>query len=137
MIDNEKTTGKLHEIEPQIRTQSFCREKFDRPRDKEVIFAAIPHGFIPPIFCAAVETGREASCRGDSGAPMFRYEPYNGNLSDYRYVQVGTLHGSVNSCDNTYPGIYTRIEEPSIFNFVSSHGRINGTLIYTAPSAGL
>merc|ERR1711963_354335 len=86
---------------------------------------------IPPIFCAAVETGLDASCRGDSGAPLFRYEPYNGNLSDYRYVQIGTLHGSVNDCENTYPGIYSRIEEPSILEFLKSEGEVNGKLIYS------
>ena len=103
ILDNDETTGTLHEIEPQIRTQLFCQEKFkDRPRDQEVIFSAIPFGFTSQILCANVEVGLEASCRGDSGAPMFRYEPYNNNFSDYRYVQVGTLHGSIISCQNTY-----------------------------------
>ena len=135
--DNHATTGKLHEIEPQIRTQSFCNDKFsNRPRDEEVIQDAIPNGFDSSIFCAAVETGTEASCRGDSGAPLFRYEAFNGNLSDFRYVQIGTLHGSINSCDSTYPGIYSRLEEPSILAFIKSHGQVNGSLRYSAPEAG-
>ena len=133
---NPKTTGRLHKIEPQIRTQSFCDEKFSgRPLDEEVIREAIPNGFKSTIFCAAVETGTEASCRGDSGAPLFRYEAFNGNLSDFRYVQIGVLHGSVNSCDNTYPGIYSRLEEPSIHEFLKSHGKVNGNLVYSASKA--
>lgn len=137
VTDFSESTGKLHEIEPQIRTQSYCNEKFsDKPRDKEVITEAIPKSFVSNIFCAAVEARREASCRGDSGAPLFRYEPFNGNLSDYRYVQIGTLHGSINSCDNAYPGIYSRLEEPSILEFVKSKGKIHGNHIFTAPSVG-
>ena len=137
ITDYSETTEKLHKIEPQIRTQLFCNDKFsNRPSDEQVIRDAIPRGFDSTIFCAAVEAGLEASCRGDSGAPLFRYEPYNGNLSDFRYVQIGTLHGSVNSCDNTYPGIYSRIEEPSILAFIKSYGQVNGSLIYSAPDAG-
>ena len=135
--DDIETNGKLQAIEPKIRTQSYCNEKFkNRPIDKEVILGAIPHGFDSTLFCAAVETGLEASCRGDSGAPLFRYEPLNGNLSDPRYIQIGTLHGSINNCGSEYPGIYIRLEDPSILAFVQSYGNINGTLIYSASSVG-
>ena len=137
VTSDHETTGKLHEIEPQIRTQSYCNNRFSNtPRDDEVIKDAIPNGFDSTIFCATAEAKFEASCRGDSGAPLFRYEAYNGNLSDHRYVQIGTLHGSVNSCDNTYPGIYSRIEEPSIHAFVTSEGQINGRLVYSASKSG-
>ena len=137
ITNNDETTGKLHEIIPQIRTQSYCNDKFSNtPRDDEVIKAAIPNGFDSTIFCATAEAGFEASCRGDSGAPMFRYEPYNGNLTDFRYKLIGILHGSVNSCDNTYPGMYSRTEDPSIHAFIKSHGKMNGRLFYSASKAG-
>ena len=45
VTDNDETTGKLHAIEPQIRTQNYCNDKFsNRPLDQEVIKDAIPKG---------------------------------------------------------------------------------------------
>ena len=97
---------------------------------------ALPQAFQSSIMCAAVETGNEASCQGDSGAPLFRYEFING--TEKRYIQIGTLHGSVNTCDNRYPGIYSRLEDPSNLAFVkSSYGQIIGNLVYTASSVGM
>jgi hypothetical protein len=137
ITDYGETTGKLHKIEPKIKTQHYCNETFsDRPIDKEVIHDTIPRKFDSTLFCAKVETGLGASCRGDSGAPIFRYEVFNRNLTDLRYVQIGTLHGSVNNCENTFPGIYSRIEDPSIFEFVESFGQVNGRNVYSAPKVG-
>ena len=60
----------------------------------------------------------------------------NGNVTDRRYVQIGTLHGSVVSCQNSYPGIYARLEDPSIFGFLKSNGEFNGKMVYNATTAG-
>jgi hypothetical protein len=37
------------------------------------------------------------------------------------YVQIATVHGAVRECgDEEYPGIYVRLDHPSILNFMSS-----------------
>ena len=142
ITDNRESSGKLHFIEPQIQTQQFCNESFSNSYithagDKQAIGEALPNLFQSNIMCAAVETGRDASCRGDSGAPLFRYEFFNESLTERRYIQLGVLHGSVNSCDNRYPGIYSRLEHPSVFKFIKSFGNIDGKVIYTASSVGM
>ena len=68
---------------------------------------------------------------------MFRYEFFDGLSSEKRYIQIGTIHGSVESCSNRYPGIYVRLEEPSVLEFLKHRGQINGLSIYTAPKKGL
>ena len=68
---------------------------------------------------------------------MFRYEFYDGLSSEKRYMQIGTIHGSVESCSNRYPGIYVRIEEPSVLQFLKYRGQINGQSIHTASKKGL
>ena len=35
-----------------------------------------------------------------------------------RYILVGTLHGSFVDCSNSWPAIYTRIDEFSILQFI-------------------
>ena len=140
--DFAETDGQLHFIEPLIQTHAYCNQSFFNTSivnidDKNVIYEAIPNGFQSSIMCATVETAFGASCRGDSGAPLFRFEFFNGT-SEKRYIQIGTLHGSVNSCDDYYPGIYSRLEEPSNLAFVkSSLGQINGSLLYSASSVGM
>ena len=68
---------------------------------------------------------------------MFNFEYYNGTKYGRRYIQIGTVHGSVESCSDRFPGIYVRLEEPSIFSFVKSNGEVNGNSFYTAPKEGL
>ena len=84
-----------------------------------------------------MQTGGQATCKGDSGGPMFKYEFFNGTEYKRRYIQIGTVHGSVESCKDRFPGIYVRLEDPSIFAFVKSSGKVNGNLFYTAPKEGL
>jgi hypothetical protein len=37
------------------------------------------------------------------------------------YVQIATVHGAVRDCgDKEYPGIYVRLDHPTIYNFISS-----------------
>ena len=42
------------------------------------------------------------------------------------------MHGSVISCSPRFPGIYARLEEPSILEFVKSLGRTYNRTVYTA-----
>lgn len=58
------------------------------------------------------------SCDGDSGGPLVKFissanPPY--------YIQVGVLHGGVGQCGNSvYPGIYARLEDKEILDFVKT-----------------
>ena len=131
-------TGILHYIKPQIQTQAICSDRFTtftQPSQEEAIYKAIPKGFQPSVMCATVTTGERATCKGDSGGPMFRYEFYNGSITEKRYIQIGVTHGSVESCSPRFPGIYVRLEEQSILEFVRSLGFKFGKQWYTAPAS--
>ena len=42
------------------------------------------------------------------------------NLEDGTVLQIGVVHGNVGSCGSgRYPGIYARLEDPEIFDFIS------------------
>ena len=135
ITDNPDTTGKLNYIRPIIQTQATCDQKFSDFRGfdfRDIIYSALPRNFTPALLCASIENSEQGTCRGDSGGPLFRYEFYNGSLSEKRYVQIGVVHGSVISCSPRFPGIYARLEEPSILEFVKSIGRNNSRTVYTA-----
>ena len=136
ITDHPDTTGKLNFIGPIIQTQSICNTKFSdfKPgyRFEWDIFFALPRNFTPALLCASIENSEQGTCRGDSGGPLFRHEFYNGSQSEKRYVQIGVVHGSVISCSPRFPGIYARLEEPSILEFVKSLGRTYNRTVYTA-----
>ena len=47
---------------------------------------------------------------------------------DPRWVQLGVLHGSIGSCD--FPGIYTRLEDAAVLDFIEREtSRNNNTLL--------
>ena len=59
------------------------------------------------------------SCKGDSGGPLVRFQS-----SKYppRYELIGVLYGGEGECGNDqYPGIYARLENEEIFNFLMEH----------------
>ena len=41
-------------------------------------------------------------------------------IEDKTFVQLGVVHGSVGQCGSAkFPGIYARLEDPEIFDFVT------------------
>ena len=46
--------------------------------------------------------------------------------------KIGVVHGSVISCSPRFPGIYARLEDPTIFAFVKSLGSSYNQTVYTA-----
>ena len=136
ITNHPDTTGKLNFIGPIIQTQAICNEKFSNFKPGSGfewdIFFALPRNFTPALLCATIENSEQGTCRGDSGGPLFRHEFHNGSLSEKRYVQIGVVHGSVISCSPRFPGIYARLEEPSILDFVKSLGRTNNRTEYIA-----
>ena len=70
------------------------------------------------LICAGDEAGSAGSCPGDSGGPLMKFD-YEASC----YKLVGILHGSKDACDEgdnilDEPGLYTRLEDPDIFNFL-------------------
>ena len=76
------------------------------------------------------------SYRGDSGGPAFRFDRLNGDASVRRYILFGSVHGSVESCSSRYPGIFVRIADEEILEFVRNLGEKSGKTIYTASDNG-
>jgi secreted trypsin-like serine protease len=67
------------------------------------------------LLCAAVTVGTQGACRGDSGGPlMFKDD-------ERKFVQIAIVEGGVGECgDRDYPGIFVRLDHPSIWNFIAS-----------------
>ncbi len=59
--------------------------------------------------------GTQGACRGDSGGPlMFKDD-------ERKFVQIAIVEGGVGECgDRDYPGIFVRLDHPSIWNFIAS-----------------
>jgi secreted trypsin-like serine protease len=52
------------------------------------------------------------ACQGDSGGPLFAQD-HNG------FVQVGVASWG-EGCASGFPGVYTRLSDPTIADFISS-----------------
>ena len=42
--------------------------------------------------------------------------------SDFdRWIQIATVHGGIRDCgDVDFPGLYIRLDDPNVFNFINS-----------------
>ena len=66
--------------------------------------------------CAGDSEEIKGACEGDSGGPLMYKD-----LTDRKYIQIATVEGGVGDCgDESYPGIFVRLNHPSILEFVSS-----------------
>jgi hypothetical protein len=117
--------GTGHETEPsktlkrvsqQIFDNEYCNKTHIREDSyKETIKKAVPDLFQSHLICAGTNDRSQGACKGDSGGPLQLYKSAN-----YRYQQVGIVHGSVDTCvpPSSFPGIYTRLDDPAIFDFL-------------------
>jgi len=65
--------------------------------------------------CAGVTSGIQGSCKGDSGGPLMHQDLERDNL----WVQIATVKGGFRDCgDPAYPGLYIRLDDPSVFHFI-------------------
>ena len=66
--------------------------------------------------CAGVTVGHQGPCEGDSGGPLMSKD-----LESGKFVQIATVSSGVGECgDDEFPGIYVRLDHPSILNFITS-----------------
>jgi len=77
----------------------------------------LPQLFQNHIICAGHTIGNQGSCKGDSGGPIM----FEDLRRDQRWIQIATVQGAVRNCgDLDYPGLFIRLDDPSVFNFVLS-----------------
>jgi secreted trypsin-like serine protease len=83
---------------------------------KKTIQEVIPKLFQNQLLCAGVSVGNQGSCQGDSGGPLMYKDDDSG-----KFFQIATVRGAVGQCgDRDYPGIFVRVDQPSIWKFISS-----------------
>ncbi len=76
---------------------------------------SLPQLFQDHLLCAGVVVGNQGACDGDSGGPLM-YRDDEG-----KFFQIATVEGGVGDCgDKDYPGIFVRLDNPSIWNFIAS-----------------
>lgn len=66
------------------------------------------------MLCAGFTAGGKDTCQGDSGGPITDYPP--GVIGYYRLV--GITSWGVGCARANLPGVYTRVSNPSILNFI-------------------
>ena len=96
---------------------SYCKENLERlPPDAQLkANEKLPLGFQSQLLCAGDTVGREGSCQGDSGGPMMI------KVGSNSWVQIATVFGALGTCgDPNFPGLFVRIDDPKIFEFIQS-----------------
>lgn len=63
------------------------------------------------IHLCATNNQNGDSCQGDSGGPLFKYERN-------QYIQVGTVSWGEGCAFEPFPGVYTRLSNPTIRSFI-------------------
>ncbi len=75
---------------------------------------SLPQLFQDHLLCAGVSVGNQGACEGDSGGPLMYKD------DDEKFIQIATVEGGVGECgDKDYPGIFVRLDHPSIWNFIA------------------
>ncbi len=83
---------------------------------EKTIHEVIPKLFQNQLLCAGASVGNQGSCQGDSGGPLMYKDDESG-----KFFQIATVRGAVGQCgDRDYPGIFVRVDHPSIWKFISS-----------------
>jgi secreted trypsin-like serine protease len=80
------------------------------------ISKTIPQLFQDNLMCAGDTEVIQGACEGDSGGPLLYKD-----VIARKYIQIATVEGGVGDCgDRAYPGIFVRLNHPSIWEFISS-----------------
>jgi hypothetical protein len=107
----------LKKVSQTIFPQKYCNKTHTRhDTKKKHIQQVLPALFQSHLICAGTDLSSQGACTGDSGGPLQFYD-----FDNNRYQQVGVVHGSVSDCGlSEFPGIYARLDDPTIFNFLKS-----------------
>ena len=106
-----------------------------RDLDKTTSLKALPQGFQDSVMCLLnVGQNSQGTCKGDSGGPLFRLTKVN---ETFRFIQYGSVHGSLENCGSSnFPGIFVRLSEKHVHEFLLTLGKKNGRKIYQASNNG-
>ena len=61
------------------------------------------------------QNAEKGSCHGDSGGPLIIQ---NRESNPDRHVQIGIVTGAALCGEERFPGVYSRIDNPDIWNFI-------------------
>jgi hypothetical protein len=76
----------------------------------------LPQLFQDNLMCAGLRDVGKGACKGVSGSPLMYFD-----ILRVVYVQIATVHGGIGDCGHEqYPGIFVRLDHPSIWNFIAS-----------------
>ena len=102
----------LQQTQLTIFSQKFCNES--RTDGTLSTSTYLPELFKSDLLCAGYEIGIVGSCSGDSGGPLVVFDS-----TKKHHVQVGIVSGGSKSCKYmTKPGVYVRLEEYKVLNFI-------------------
>ena len=109
---------KLRFAQLTVYSQAFCNGRYSSAGSEfeRIIQETLPQKFQPNILCAGYEIQGEGSCKGDSGGPLVAYFD---SITDPFYEQIAIVGGGIGSCgSNTFPGIYTRLDDFKVLDWV-------------------
>jgi secreted trypsin-like serine protease len=114
---NGKTSKTLKRVSQIIFPNKYCNEThMKHSTDMIFIQKTVPNLFPNHLICAGTNINSQGACNGDGGGPLQFYD-----FDNYRYQQVGVVHGTISHCgQSSYPGIYIRLDDPAIFDFLKS-----------------
>jgi secreted trypsin-like serine protease len=114
---NGIVTDTLRRVSQTVFPKKYCNETHIRyDKEKKNIQKAVPDLFPSHLICAGTDVTSQGACTGDSGGPLQFFD-----FDSKRYQQLGVVHGSVSNCgQSAFPGIYVRLDDPTIFNFLKS-----------------
>ena len=83
----------------------------------------MPKLFNPSVLCARSELSKQGTCQGDSGSPLWMFDP---RLDIY--LQVGIVAGGItlDQCGSkNYPSVFTSLNHPKNLDFVEFTAELN------------
>ena len=84
----------------------------------------MPKLFHASVLCARSELSKQGTCQGDSGSPLWIFDPNSDS-----YMQVGIVAGGItlDQCGSkNYPSVFTLINHPKNLDFIEITAELDG-----------
>ena len=89
-----------------------------------VVKSYMPKLFNPSVLCARSELSKQGTCQGDSGSPLWMFDP---RLDIF--LQVGIVAGGItlDQCGSkNYPSVFTSLNHPKNMDFIEITAELVG-----------